>query len=671
MTALGKWLNSVSKALPVYRRYIPIGLTLCTSVGLSVVGFVMVWNWESVQVQMELQQQADNLSTALQRSINPNLEGLKSVKSLYAVSGKVNRQEFKTFVRPVLSRHPAIRALNWFPRVSASERQAYEKAVAAEGFPGFQIYDRLPTGKPITAKQRQEYFPITYIESLGKVKDVLGLNVASDLGRKAVLDKSRDTGADIATGRFKLVTNKQIAFQMIVPIYRKGTIHDTLLTRRANLHGFLSGVFQINDIVKYSLTGLKLNNINFYLYDNSAPTSKRFLVFYESSTKQLIYDPKRAPVQADLGERLCQKRNACTRRFNVVNRQWMLLILPTPAYEGIAKHQLSYNILAVGLLWSASLAIYLLMSLGRTAKIEHLVQERTNELELALHNLQKTQAQLIQTEKMSSLGQMVAGVAHEINNPVSFVYGNLTYANQYTQDLLNLVSLYQQHDPNPAQEIQEQIAAIDLDFLIEDLPKILSSMKVGAERISQIVLTLRNFSRLDEAQMKQVDIHEGIDSTLLILQHLLKAHGKHPSIEVIKEYGTLPLVQCYAGQLNQVFMNILANAIDALNSYNTQRSPSEIQSNPSTIRIRTEMLGSDYVTVRIADNGSGMTEEVRGKLFDPFFTTKPVGKGTGLGLSISYQIVVEKHGGVLKCVSQPGQGAEFWIEIPVVQKHKS
>jgi signal transduction histidine kinase len=233
------------------------------------------------------------------------------------------------------------------------------------------------------------------------------------------------------------------------------------------------------------------------------------------------------------------------------------------------------------------------------------------------------------------------------------------------------VSLYQQHDPNPALEIQEQIAAIDLDFLIEDLPKILSSMKVGAERISQIVLTLRNFSRLDEAQMKQVDIHEGIDSTLLILQHLLKAHGKHPGIEVIKEYGTLPLVQCYAGQLNQVFMNILANAIDALNSYNTQRSPSEIQKNPSTIRIRTEMLGSDYVIVRIADNGPGMTEEVRGKLFDPFFTTKPVGKGTGLGLSISYQIVVEKHGGVLKCVSQPGQGAEFWIEIPVVQMHKS
>ncbi len=293
---------------------------------------------------------------------------------------------------------------------------------------------------------------------------------------------------------------------------------------------------------------------------------------------------------------------------------------------------------------------------------------KAEKLARALQELQQTQSQLIQTEKMSSLGQMVAGVAHEINNPVSFIYGNLTHAHNYTQDLLALVHLYQQHYPNPVPEIEEQIAAIDLDFLIEDLPKMLDSMNVGAERIRQIVLSLRNFSRLDEAEMKRVDIHEGIDSTLLILQNRLKAHGKHPGIELVKEYGVLPSVECYAGQLNQVFMNILSNAIDALDSYNQQRQLDENRVHPSTITIRTLELNPDHIAVGIADNGPGITQEVRARIFDPFFTTKPVGKGTGLGLSISYQIVVEKHGGSLLCKSEPGQGTEFWIEIPVRQK---
>ncbi len=279
---------------------------------------------------------------------------------------------------------------------------------------------------------------------------------------------------------------------------------------------------------------------------------------------------------------------------------------------------------------------------------------QAQQLGKALYDLKQSQAQLIHTEKMSSLGHLLAGVAHEINNPVSFIYGNLTHAHNYTKNLLELVHLYQQHCPNPAPEIQKHIAAIDLDFLIEDLPKMLDSMNVGAERICQIVLSLRNFSRLDQAQMKQVDIHEGIDSTLLILQNQMKAHGKHPGIEVIKEYGDLPLVKCYPGQLNQVFMNIISNAIDAL-----ENIPSPL------IKIRTEVIGFQAIAVRIADNGIGMNKAVKARLFDSFFTTKPIGKGTGLGLSISHQIVVDKHGGLLRCVSEPGQGTEFWIEIPL------
>ena len=297
-------------------------------------------------------------------------------------------------------------------------------------------------------------------------------------------------------------------------------------------------------------------------------------------------------------------------------------------------------------------------------------KNQAEELAETLLDLQKTQTQLIQTEKMSSLGQLVAGVAHEINNPVNFIYGNLSHISQYAQDLLDMVELYQQHYPNPAPEIVEQAEAVDLDFLSEDLPKMLVSMKVGTDRIRQMVLSLRNFSRIDQTERKPVDIHEGIDSTLLILQHRMKAQPNSLGIQIIKEYGDLPLVKCYAGQLNQVFMNVISNAIDALEQRDEARSLEEKKTSPSQIRIRTFLVEEHqkdvpHVAIQITDNGSGMSEVVRSRIFDPFFTTKPIGKGTGLGLSISYQIVVEKHGGIFECNSQPDRGTEFWIEIPV------
>ena len=293
-------------------------------------------------------------------------------------------------------------------------------------------------------------------------------------------------------------------------------------------------------------------------------------------------------------------------------------------------------------------------------------RQQAAQLEKAFHDLHETQTQLIQTEKISSLGQLVAGVAHEINNPINFIYGNITHASQYARDLLELLHLYQEKYPNPVPEIAVSAEEIDIDYLMEDFPKVLESMKVGADRIRDLVVSLRNFSRLDESQMKRVDIHEGIESTLVILQHKLKANAVRPAIEIIKDYGHFRKIECYAGQLNQVFMNLLANAIDALEEYNTKRSSKEIYATPNTIRISTSAT-SETVTIRIADNGMGIHEQVIRKLFDPFFTTKPVGKGTGLGLSISYQIIVEKHRGKLQCISQPAEGAEFIIEIPISQ----
>lgn len=305
------------------------------------------------------------------------------------------------------------------------------------------------------------------------------------------------------------------------------------------------------------------------------------------------------------------------------------------------------------------------------------LNQRTEELENTLQELQRTQMQMIQSEKMSGLGQLVAGVAHEINNPINFISGNLKHADAYIEGLLRLLRLYQQHDPKIHSAIQQEAERIDLEFLTQDLPKLLTSMQVGADRIQAIVASLRNFSRLDEAEMKDVNIHDGIDSTLMILQHRLKANSDFPGIEVLKDYGELPLVECYAGQLNQVFMNILSNAIDALEESlvaghwslaKEQITNDERHVTTPTIQIQTDVVDSQQVRIVVSDNGPGMTETVRKRLFDPFFTTKPVGKGTGMGMSISYQIITEMHQGSLQCISSSEQGTELVIEIPIRQQ---
>ena len=297
------------------------------------------------------------------------------------------------------------------------------------------------------------------------------------------------------------------------------------------------------------------------------------------------------------------------------------------------------------------------------------IKTQVEELEWLVRELQQM-PERVHTEKMAGLGQMVAGIAHEINNPVSFIYGNVFPAQEYANDLVSLVHLYQKHFPDPPNEIQQAENIIDVDFVSQDFSKLLDSMESGAERIQEIVLSLRNFSRKDESVMKAVNIHDGLDSTLVILEHRLKARSGRPAIEVIKDYGELPTVLCFAGEINQVFMNLLSNAIDALEENMDQAGVQNLQGVTDgclQIRLRTDVIDKNWVTISIADNGPGIPDEIRNKLFDPFFTTKAVGDGTGLGLSISYQIVVEKHGGKILCDSHPGQGSEFVVQIPITQ----
>jgi two-component system, NtrC family, sensor kinase len=287
---------------------------------------------------------------------------------------------------------------------------------------------------------------------------------------------------------------------------------------------------------------------------------------------------------------------------------------------------------------------------------------KASELDRTLRELKETQAQLFHSEKMSSLGELMASIVHEINNPVSFIYGNLSHVEIYTQDLLHLLRLYQEEYPNPCKEIQAQIEDMELDFLLEDLPKVMSSMQMGSDRIREIVKSMQNFSRSDNSNMTLCDLHDSIDSTVLILRNRLSSRCFRSDIEVIKDYGKLPPVECYAGQLNQVFMNLISNAIDALEEAAENQPDASLK-----ISIRTEVTEFDRVRVRISDTGLGISPQVKERMFEQFFTTKKIGKGTGLGLSIVYKILVENHEGILRCESEPGKGTEFIIELPVHQ----
>ncbi|MGE5658430.1 MAG: CHASE domain-containing protein [Actinomycetota bacterium] len=655
-------------------QYRPVCFIFVAGVLLSTAASLMVNNWEKVNQIYQFQNQIDKLATSLQGSAIRNLEFLKATGRFYAASNEITREDFHIYVQDILANHSSIDAFNWTPRVLAKERIFFEKTVQAEGFHDFKITERKQSGKLVSAGERPEYFPITYAERVQDKKPPIGYDLASEPMRREALEKARDTGQISASRWVKIVSNNQVGFLAFQPIYRRGKPINTISNRRLNFLGVTTVIFKIEGIVKAALEGLDSDNFDFYIFDDSTASQGHILSFYQFSTKQIQLSSTQTPPISKDAYSLCINLAACTRYLKVADRQWSLLVVPKAGSVNWMAYWRSGVTLLSGFLLTIILSIYVLMSVRHTLQVEKLVAEQTaqalqlreqaTQLQLTLNQLRQTQSQLIQTEKMSSLGQLVAGVAHEINNPVNFIYGNLVHISEYTEKILELLEIYAQKYHPPVAEIAAKIEEIDLDFLKSDLPQLENSMKVGTERIREIVKSLRTFSRLDESETKEVDIHEGLESTLMILQSRITATSTHPAIKVIKEYGKLPLVECYAGQLNQVFMNLLTNAIDALDERAAQLKPDQIKAFPYTIRITTSVLDQNII-IRITDNGVGISESVKQRLFDPFFTTKPIGKGTGLGLAVSYQVVVDKHGGILRCESSLGQGTEFWVEIPI------
>ncbi|NEO83423.1 MAG: hypothetical protein F6J87_04060 [Spirulina sp. SIO3F2] len=337
-------------------------------------------------------------------------------------------------------------------------------------------------------------------------------------------------------------------------------------------------------------------------------------------------------------------------------------------YGAVNRDLIFVGLTVFGVSTIATISLVLVLSplIGRVTDADELEKEVLAKT-TAFEELKQTQIQLVQAEKMSSLGQLVAGIAHEINNPMNFIHGNLTHLEDAAQKLLEATHFLLAKYPNLPADVEEKLEDLEFEYIEEDLPKIISSMQVGSKRIREIVLSLRNFSRLDESELKPINIHEGLDSTLLLLQNRVKPRPENPGVKIIKAYGDISQVECYASQLNQVFMNLLVNALDALDEHNADCSFQDLELNPATITITTEVTQQNTIVIKIADNGPGIPPDIHRKLFDPFFTTKPVGKGTGMGLSISQQIVHENHKGKLFCNTQLGIGTEFVIELPLRQ----
>jgi len=557
---------------------------------------------------------------------------LRGLKGLYVASRHVDRDEFRSYADNLhLAEHyPGIQGVGYSMILPPQEKAAHIASIRQQGFPDYVLS---PVG------ERELYTSIVYLEPFsGRNLRAFGYDMYSETVRRAAMEKARDTDQPVMSGKVTLVQEAgqkvQAGFLIYLPIYRQGSPHATLAERRANIIGWVYAPFRMNDLMQ-GILGEQVSSIDYEIFDSEYATPAT-LMFDNDGHLSLHKD---------------ESAYHSTHRIEITGQTWTVKLRSLPAFEANLDSGRINAIWLTGILLSVLLALLVwLLAYGRTRALR-LAQDMTSELRTTLAELEEAHDQLLQSEKMASIGQLAAGVAHEINNPIGYVYSNLGSLEKYVQDAFELLDLYEQaesriSDAGTREQIKDAKARLDIVFLKEDLSALMAESKEGITRVREIVQNLKDFSHVDASdEFHFADLHQGLDSTLNIVHNEIKYKAN-----VHKEYGTLPEVECLASQLNQVFMNLLVNAAHAIEER-------------GTITIRTGQQG-DEVWVEITDTGKGIAPENLKKIFDPFFTTKPIGKGTGLGLSLSYGIL-KKHNGRMEVESTIGKGTTFRVWLPV------
>lgn len=635
-----------SRAARLAFRIIPIALTAAAGVGLSIAAFHYTQSGERQRLESEFNQLAAGRIAAVRKEIDVHLGVLESTKSLYATDN-VGRTKFRNFTRGVLGQHKSIEAISWIPRIPLAGREVFERDAEKDGLPAFWTSE-LRDGHLFKAGIRPHYFPIYYMEVNGGYDVILGLDAGSNLPWAKAIADARDKGQTVAAPAFQSGEETR-AIEVIVfhPIYRIGLPRETIAQRRENLLGLTAAIFRIGNVVETALKPFQAEGVEIEMVDVTDNAGKRTL--YRPSPGADSNVPSLTQAYSPLRHET---------RFDVAGRQWAVVAGVSPVFFQGRETNLPWITLGVGLSFTALLVIYFMTLVTRTARVEKLVAERTAQLSQAYEDLKESEAQLIQAEKMASLGQMIAGVAHEINTPLGYVRSTVQLVGERMgatealikecDQLINLVKM-----PNPDdsaldkqfQAVADRIEGVRGNGTLEETTQLLRDGLYGLDRIAEIVVNLKDFARLDRAKLAEFDVNKGIEQTLVIAHNLLKGKAR-----VMKQLGEIPKISCAPSQINQVLLNIVKNAAEAIDG-------------TGMVAIKT-WAEDGVLKIAVQDNGAGIPKDVLPKIFDPFFTTKKIGEGTGLGLSVCYKII-EQHGGGIKVASQVGKGTRFIISLPV------
>ncbi len=655
---------------PSLRAQLPLVLVGVMGVSISATGLVLTQKFYQARSQQEFEGPAAQYTAIVSRAIDRYLEAINSVGAFMVASNDVDRWEFFGLAESSLPRFPGIRTLAWVPRVTAEQRETYEKRAQADGLYGFRITERDAGDRPIAALSRAEFFPVYYVEPFESNQGVLGYDLASSLNGYELLNLARESGQMIATRKIELLqgTRNQAGLLTVLPIFESGTVPAILSERREKLVGFVLGVFRIGDLIEAALRELATPaGLDIYIYDEGESSSDRLLHYHPS----LLRRDRSEPVP----EENIYSGLYVSTPYDVAGRTWSIVIKPTPNARADEVNLVPWNISAVGLLLTAILLMYMISSRDRTRVIERSVAERTAELvesnaALETEMVERARAEEVRAElerelrhmqKMESLGTLAGGIAHEINTPVQYVAENLRFLGESFAEVGAVLNKFEglleaatADDvlAAPISAVNAATSTADLEYLLGEIPASIDQSLEGIKRISEIVRAIKEFSHPDAKTKSAVDINHAIETTMTVARNQWKYVA-----EIETDFDqSLPAIPCLPGEFNQVILNLIVNAAHAIEAVGADGK--------GRITISTRNIG-EQIEIRVSDTGVGIPEEIREKIFDPFFTTKEPGKGTGQGLAISYTIITMKHEGTISVQSEIGKGTTFIVCLPI------